>query len=89
MTPPRHRFGAHYDDLILVRQLDQLFEGLVKLRRLHVICIAAKRGVLPAGVEGIACRVTQTAEFCHVPIAYARGFQRGGQGVAIELRIVP
>ena len=71
MTEPRHRFGAHQRDPILTRQLDQFFEGFLKIRRLHVIRVATKRGISPAHVDGIAFRITQTAEFRHMNVSQA------------------
>src|SRR5512137_2185536 len=59
MTTPRHRFGAHDGDPILLRPLDQIVQGFSELRRLHVIRIAAEGGVSPACIRGIPCGMTQ------------------------------
>src|ERR1035437_633426 len=71
MTAPRHRFSAHQDDSVLVRQADQFFEALRKLGRLHVIGIPSKGSIAPAYVERIALRMTQPAKSRHVNISQA------------------
>ncbi len=62
MTAPRHRFGAHQDDLFLVRVADQFLEALRKLRRLHIIRITPKGSVPPAPVERITFRMAQSTQ---------------------------
>ena len=47
-----------------------------------------KEAFSPACVDRIASSSTQTAKFRHVRVANGSGLQRGGQSVAIELRIV-
>ena len=71
MTAPRHRFGAHQDDSLLVRQLHQLVEALRKLGRLHVVGITSKGGISPARVGRIALSMTQAAESRRVNIPQA------------------
>ena len=61
MTAPGHRFSAHQGDPVLIRQLDQFFEALIKFRRLHVIRVTSKGGISPAHVGRIALSVTQAA----------------------------
>src|ERR1035438_2579537 len=50
VTPPRHRFGAHQCNLLLVCQSDQFIKAQLKLRRLHVICVTSKRSISPTHV---------------------------------------
>ena len=89
MTAPRHRFGAHQCDPVLVRQLDQFFEALLKFRRLHVIRITSKGSISPAHVERIALSMTQPAESWHVNVAQAGFLQRAWQRSLIKLWVVP
>jgi hypothetical protein len=63
MTAPKHRFGAHQYDSLLVRQLDQFVDALLKFRRLHVIRITSKGSIAPAQVELIAPSMTQPADY--------------------------
>ena len=62
MGAPRHRFGAHDRCASLTAQSDQLVEAVRKFLRLHVIGIAAKARVPPAGVGGVLAGVSQTAQ---------------------------
>ena len=71
MTAPRHRFSAHQDDPVLVRQTNQFFEALRKLGRLHVIGITSKGGISPAHVGRIPFRMTQAAESRRMNISQA------------------
>ena len=68
MTAPRHRFGAHQCDPVLLRELNQFFDLFLKFRRLHVIGIASKRCISPTGVSRIMFGMTQTAETRHVNV---------------------
>ena len=69
MTAPRHRFGAHQYDSLLVRQPDQFVEALLKFRRLHVVGKTSKGGISPAQVHRIAPNMPQPAESRQVNVA--------------------
>ena len=71
MTAPRHCFSAHQCDPVVVRQLNQFFEVLLKFRCLHVIRIASKGGISPAHIERIALPTTQAAQSRQVNVAQA------------------
>src|SRR6201993_3648216 len=87
MTAPRHCFSTHQCDAVMVRQLDQLFETLIEFRRLHVICIASEGGISPSRVDGIACRMAQTAESRYVNVSQPVFLQRFWQRSLVELRV--
>src|SRR5581483_8647742 len=70
-------------------QYDQLLDGVRELPGLHVIGVAAKRIVLPRGVNRVLPRMPQAAERGHVAIANSVFRQRARQLFAIELRISP
>ena len=71
MTPPRHGFGAHERNLVLVRQLDQFCETLHIYRRLHVVRVASKGSIAPAQVDRIELRMTQAAQSRQMNVAKA------------------
>ena len=87
MTAPGHCFGAHNRNLIFAGEGNQLFQGLRKFRRLHVIGVASEAFVTPPSVSGIRFRVAQSAEFRHVTISNPGQLQPFWQCVAIELGV--
>ena len=87
MAAPGQGLGAHQGKAVLARKQDQLLEILLELRRLHVIGIAAKRGVAPAAVDRVAPGMPQAAQPRHVNIADAGFFQRSRQRCLVELRV--
>ena len=79
MEAPGNRFGTHQRAALADREFRDPLNVLAELRQLHVIRIAAKREIVPAGVEGIGSRVPQPAK---------TGKMRITQCFSIELRIV-
>ena len=61
----------------------------MKFGCLHVVREPAKRGVAPPGIDGIAVRLSESAQSGHVPVDDTRCLQTSGQVFSIELRIVP
>jgi len=51
MAPPRHGFSAHYYGLSLLGDLDELIQGLLKFRRLHVVGEAAEADISPSSID--------------------------------------
>lgn len=88
MTAPGHRLGTHDRNGVLSRQIDQLFEARVELRRLHVIGKSAKRSVPPANICRILPRMPQPAEFRHMRISNPNALQVRRETLGIELRIM-
>src|ERR1035437_5759327 len=70
MTAPGNRFGPHQDTTFSARQVCDPLEVVGKLRRLHVIRVAAKRQIAPTGVWGIRSRVAQPSEARKMHIGY-------------------
>lgn len=62
MAAPGNRFGAHEDTPLSVCHFRDLLNVLGELRGLHVICVAAKREIVPSGVGGIRARMAQATE---------------------------
>jgi hypothetical protein len=71
MTSPRHRFGAHDGDLLLLCQANQFLEILLEFWRLHVIRVAAKGSIAPTGIERIAFGMTQATQTRQVNVGEA------------------
>jgi hypothetical protein len=88
MASPGHSLGTHQHAALARRQFQHLLNVLCELRRFHVIRVTAKREILPAGVDGIVPRVTQSAQTQQMRIANIERAQRFAEGFAIELRIV-
>ena len=88
VASPGNSFRAHQGDSLRRRQLKTLFEGILKLRRLHVVGIAAKARIAPSHVRRVLPRPTETAEPGHVRISDACALKRLGQLILPELRIV-
>ena len=88
MASPGNRFGTHQRAALAGRQFRDPLNVLGELRRLHVIRIAAKREIVPAGVEGIGSRVAQSPETRKMRIADIKRAQGFSECLAIELRIV-
>jgi len=62
MTAKWIAFGAHDRHRFFLAQRNQLFDSLPKFGRLHVIRETAKACVLPADIDRILARMTQSAE---------------------------
>src|SRR6476646_3321091 len=88
MTAPRHRLSTHQCNSLLLGMRHQLLQGNLKLRRLHVVCIASKALVPPAGVDRVPPGMSQTTKPGHMTIADAGTSQGARQYRAVELRIV-
>src|ERR1035437_1574630 len=88
MTAPGNRFGAHQDTTLSARQVCYPLDVVGKLRRLHVIRIAAKRQIAPTGVWRIRSRVAQSSEARKMHIGNFNRVQCCGERVLIELGIV-
>jgi hypothetical protein len=88
MAAPRHRFGAHDRCALLTAQSDQLVEAVRKFLRLHVIGIAAKARVPPAGVGGVLAGASQTAQRAQGGIFDAMRLERFAQRISVELRVM-
>ena len=87
MATPRHGLGAHDGGLLFSRGLHKLLDSLTKLRRLHVIGVAAKACVAPAGIQRVRSCMAQATEGSQMRVVDADGLQRFWQHVAIELRV--
>lgn len=88
MTAPWHRFGAHQRESVASGQFEQFVDCSAKLRRLHVIGVAAKRQIPPAGVGRVWRRAAQPAQRRAMHVGNPRRTQRLRQILTIELRIV-
>ena len=51
MAAPGNSFRAHQRDPLFFRKLDEVFQTLPKFWRLHVVGIAAERGVFPTRID--------------------------------------
>ena len=58
MTAPRNRFGAHQDTTFGTCQVRDPLNVVGELWRLHVVGIAPKREIVPAGIGRIGPRMT-------------------------------
>src|ERR1700687_448483 len=89
VAPPREGLRAHDGGGAPPR--DPLEAGLARreLLGLHVVGVAAKRGVAPAEIDRVCPSVAQPAQRLQVPVAELAGVKRARQRGAIELRVVP
>src|SRR5216684_1358378 len=87
MAAPRYRLRAHDRNLLFSRHLYKLFDSLSELRGLHIIGVAAKACVAPAGIQRIRFCVAQSSQGSQMRIVDAGGLQGFGQRLAIELRV--
>jgi hypothetical protein len=88
MASPRHSFGAHDCGSPFLGQLDEMIQGPLKFRCLHVVSEAAKAGISPSSIDRVTTRMPQAAESSHMPVTDPRFLERARQPVAVELRIV-
>jgi hypothetical protein len=89
VTPPRDGLCAHDCRSPAPRQANQLLEGSVKFRSLHVIGKATEACVSPAGIDGVATRVSQTAEGRHMDVLNSGNLQGYRQLIFVKLRVLP
>jgi len=76
MASPRHSFGAHDCGSPFLGQSDELIQGLLKFRCLHVISETAKAGIPPTSIDRVTTRMPQAAESSHVPVTDPRFLDR-------------
>ena len=88
VASPRHRFGAHDRNGFLSAQVNEFFKRVLKLLGLHVIGVAAKAPISPAGVRRIFASMPQTPQRLHMHIFEMLRHQGLGQGGVVELRIM-
>lgn len=88
MTAPGHRLRTHQDDSLVLRQGNDPIETRSEQRRLHVIGIATKARVAPAGVVGLSPRFPQSAKSRDVPVVNSSAVQGRRKSGPVELRIV-
>ncbi len=69
--------------------LQELLEALLALGGEHVVGVPLEGGVLPAGVGGVGPAPPQAAQPRQLHVADAGRAQGGGQGVPVELGVVP
>ncbi len=89
MAAPGDGLGAQDRGSFPLRQFDEPRETFLEIRRLHVIGEAAKRGIAPSHIGGIAAGRAQAAELGQMDVAYFDSAQPFAQGEAVELRIMP
>lgn len=88
MAPPRHSFRTPQCNSFLPGMRDEPLQSLLKLRRLHVVCISAKALVPPASIDRLPHGMSQTTKPAHMPVADAGAPQGARQYRAVELRLV-
>ncbi len=88
VTAPGYSLRAHDRDPLLPCKLYQRVQALSEFRSLHVIGIAAEARVVPTHIHRVMLRMSEAAQARHIAVMDAGGMQRGGQLVAIELRIM-
>ncbi len=62
MATPPLGFRAHDGGSFCPGQTIELSQARIKFRRLHIVGIAAKTRVSPAGIDGLFSGMTQTTE---------------------------
>ena len=62
MTAPRNRFGTHEGQPGVLCEFDQMVDGTLEFCGSHVVGVATKRGISPAGVDGVRARFPKTAQ---------------------------
>src|SRR5262245_34906839 len=88
MAAPRNGLGAHDDGAFAFADLYQIFERLLERVGLHVVGVAAKTFVAPAGVRRIRiCTRSASAEAVHPDVADGCGLQFAIERVAPVLRV--
>lgn len=89
VTPPRYGFRAHDCRRPAARQTNQPPEGSIELRGLHVVGKATKTRILPGCIDGVAVRMSQTAEGRNMDILNTGALKGHWQLSLVELRVVP
>jgi len=87
VASPGDGFRAHDQRGRAGGEFDETGKSLAEGRGLHVIGIAAKAGVLPAGVDGILAGVAESPEPRQMDVLDATLVQRIGELILAELRI--
>lgn len=88
VAAPGDCFGAHDGGGPAVIEREELVDTLGEFRRLHVIRIPAEGRIAPGSVGGVLAGVAEPAEGGEVAVFDTGLSERGGQGIAVELRIV-
>src|SRR5690606_17398638 len=88
MTAPWNGLGAHDRGAGVAADLHQVVDRVVERVGLHVVGVAAKALVAPAGVGRILARMPQAAQFGHRNVIDADGCKAAAQYVGVELGIV-
>src|SRR6185437_4956774 len=88
VAAPRHRFGTHDGGWALAGKADEFFQRVGEGLSLHVIGIAAKAGVAPRRIEGIATGVAKPTEVRQVHVVDPGPLQGETKLILAKLRIV-
>ncbi len=89
VASPGNRFGTHQRTALAGRDFLDPLNVLGELGGLHVIRIAAKREIVPAGVGGIGAGVAQAPKTRKVRISDSERAQGRCERLAVEVGIVP
>jgi hypothetical protein len=87
MASPGDRFRAHDHGPTSGGKLDELGQVFTKRGGLHIIRVAAKAGVLPAGIDGILSGVPEPSEPGQMEVPDPVPFQGSRKLILAELRI--
>lgn len=87
VTPPGDCFRAHDHRRASGCEIDEPGQTLPEGARLHVIGIASKAGVLPAGIDGILPGVPEPAQTGQMHVLNSLLPERSPQFILPELRI--
>src|SRR2546423_13430613 len=85
MTAPGHSLGAHDSHAMRSRGRKKPLQALPKRIGLHMIGVAAKARVSPAGVRRIGSRPPQPAQFGEMLVSDMFGCETDRQRIAVEL----
>lgn len=89
MTPPGHGLRAHDCRPPAACQTNQLPEGSIELRSLHVVGKAAETRVSPSCIDRVAPCMSQTAKGRHMDVLNPGSVKGHWQLILVELRVVP
>jgi hypothetical protein len=87
MAAPRHGLGAHEHDSLARYLFDEGGQIFCEFRGLHAVGETAEGNLSPAHVQRPRVRVTEPSQTGNLRIADAGNLQRGGECVAVELRL--
>ena len=89
VAAPGDRLGAHHGRGSRPRELDQLVQLAAELRRLHVIGVRPEARALPGYVRRVPASTPTTAESRQPSIRDPDLRERGGERLALEVRMAP